>query len=404
MPTPSAHTIRLRLPSAFAFAFAAAGLCGAESRAQDAKAGPPKLIHTIGAGEPFRVAISPDGTVLAYLSQTRTGNPTTATYRVGCWEIGPEGTKPKAAGGPSMSFKSFPIPMALAFRPDGKILALGTSRGDTRSPKESEQGGLTLWDVESGKRKARLISYPPFGPPPALGVAYSWHVGGIAWLGEGKTIAATGIGSARPADRVSDSVTLFDSTRGTQRATLHATEGGLSFLAANREGTLLAGTEHMAADRTCHLWDVARGRARWQFKGEKGADWVGLDFSHNGKSLATGSNNGNEGCIELIDVVKGKSLAKLQAKTTTVGGRMEIDRLMCLAAFPDRPWVVAGYRSGVLRIWDLDKHEVRFTLQDKEKLKITDEVKSVSVSRDGRRFASVHEDSICVWELGSFRP
>src|SRR5262249_38668494 len=115
---------------------------------------------------------------------------------------------------------------ALAFSPDGRILAASSELTDT----------IVLRDMAAGRDRARLRRHPS----PAISLAFS---------PDGQTLASGAYG-----DR---SIIVWDLATGVQRACLAATPGSatISALAFSPDGTLLASASRF--EGSVRIWDRA---------------------------------------------------------------------------------------------------------------------------------------------------
>jgi WD40 repeat protein/beta-lactamase regulating signal transducer with metallopeptidase domain len=126
--------------------------------------------------------------------------------------------------------------VSFTFSPDGRILA--TENGDQT---------ITLWEVASGKERARLGKPATPQPPNAGGPAFAVAVNGFVGF---------------PAD-----------------------PAGPITLAFSPDGRTLAAR---GPDRSVHIWDVDAGKELGQFKGHEGRIET-VAFAADGKTIASGS-------------------------------------------------------------------------------------------------------------------
>ena len=142
---------------------------------------------------------------------------------------------------------------ALAFTPDGKMLASG-----------SDDGTIQLWDISIGV--------------PTLSLR-AGKTGALAFSSDGKMLASA---------NNSDSIQLWDVTTGRQWTSLKSENGYITVLAFSTDGKILASGDRYGS---IQLWDVATGNKLSTIKGH--VDWVNaLVFSSEDKTLVSGSEDG----------------------------------------------------------------------------------------------------------------
>jgi RND family efflux transporter MFP subunit len=246
---------------------------------------------------------------------------------------------------------------ALAFSPDGKTLAGGTS-----------DGFINLWDVATGKNTTTFEKKK-------IGVL------ALAFSHDGKTLAA---GTAPGA------IELWDIATAKNTATIQAHTKGTSAVAFSPDGKLLASGG--SSDFGVSLWDVATGKNLAVFTPHRRAVNV-VVFSPDGKTVASASVDKT---IKIADVASGKTTATWEGHTHMISA---------LAFSPDGKTLVSWGRNagideshtgqGEVRVWDVASGKNTSTvLGDSSGGKGT-------FSPDCKTLAWVANKNIILWDVAS---
>src|SRR5262249_6432375 len=172
-------------------------------RVWDATRGKPLAQPEAAPGQAAALALSPDGRTLAVAPSSRHfGPPAPPAVGILLYEV--------ATGKLRGRLKDLPTRVAaLAFSPDGRILACG-----------GQDGGIRLWDVSTGKQLPRLpghwgaVEALRFSPDGALLASGSADTTGLVWDRRGLT------GKARPVVKLSPEQlgALWDDLKGKDAA------------------------------------------------------------------------------------------------------------------------------------------------------------------------------------------
>jgi WD40 repeat protein len=406
-----------------------------------------KQLRQIGkagvAGNGLRgVCYSPDGKTLAVLGQGG---------HVSLWDV--------AAGKELLSLQGLKRPaLAMAFSPDGKVLATGG--GGYAQPGVNFDNFLTefkLWDVKSGKQLrsceghtyyVSAVAFSPKGETLASASEdfsvrlWDWRTGRELLRFTGHSQAITSLAYTPDARTLvsasaDGTVRLWDAREGKEQAVLRGHTRAVRAIALGAGGKTLATG---ALDGTIRLWDLTQRREIRKLAADQGDVWC-LAFSPDGRMLAWGDRGqaGSGGTVRFWDWRAGKELKQLEdqagahclafapdGKTLAVGFHPEIsvwevptgkvrervpahgERVVALGYLPDGKLVSGGGGDKVMmhavRLWDpgakLRLHEFGTGRGYHT---------TMAVSPDGRLVAGAFETSIQVWEastrhkVGAFR-
>jgi WD40 repeat protein len=280
------------------------------------------------------LAYAPDGKTLAIAAQ--------ATRAVHLWDVAERRER--------ATLQQQAAIVALAFTPDGKLLATGC-----------EDGTVHLWNMDTQRELSTLKGHTR----PLCYMAFSPN---------GRTLASAGRDST---------VRLWDVAERSAIATLKGHTGEVFSLSFSPDGQKLASA---ATDSTVRLWDVAGKERPNVLRGQRGVV-LAVAFSPDGSTLAAG---GGDGTIRLWDPGTKDIVAMLRGHT--------MGHIRALAYAPDGQTLVSGAEDGTIKVWDVGaKHDPNVLTGDRPWFN------SVAFSGDGKMLAvgDHFKQTVRLWDLAS---
>jgi outer membrane protein assembly factor BamB len=252
--------------------------------------------------------------------------------------------------------------LALAFSPDGALLALGTWRGT-----------VNVLDLATGK----ALPAPP---------GHKDFLAAVAFAPNGRYLVSAGGSEFKPArngSRTSGEVKLWDVAGRKEFGQPTGHTDKVTSAAFSPDSKTLATA---SADRTVRLWDVATGTERAVLRGHTDAVWS-VAFSPDGNTVISA---GWDRTVRLWDSATGKELGSLEGHE---------EEILCLAASPDGRTLATGSTDWTIRLWDLPTRAQRALLKGHQGA-----VNGLAFSPDGQTLASGSGDeTVKLWAVATAR-
>ena len=160
----------------------------------------------------------------------------------------------------------------LALSKDGHILARGSGVGQFHG---GPKGQISLWNTSTGRRHTKMRGHRPLSP-------WSKKIVGIRAL----TFSPDGKIFASGSEDMT--VRIWNTKRGSKRATLKGHTGWVTALAFSNDGNIIASGD---TDGTVRVWNVKKKRELAELKGHIN-QVLAVAFTPDGNTLATASSDG----------------------------------------------------------------------------------------------------------------
>ncbi len=261
---------------------------------------------------------------------------------------------------------------AVAFSPDGRLLASASDRPEDRS---IAGGEANLWDARSGDEIQQL----PGG--------YSGAVTSVAFSPNGRWLAVSSGGPLTPHE-----VRLWNVPGGRWGPTLAGHRSFVQALAFSPDSRLLASGSR---DRSVNVWDAATGELTQRLDEWQAGEVFSVAYSPDGKWLAAGlaapERSGGTGRVEVWNAQTGRRLWSRGAHSLGA---------LCVRFAPDGTTLASSGQDNAIRFWNPTTGQVVRTLE----MHGVQEIPALAFSADGQRLVTGGSDAnVTLWNVATGR-
>ncbi len=246
---------------------------------------------------------------------------------------------------------------ALAFAPAAGGLASGTN-----------DGGLTLWDPDSGTKKWQTKQ--------------PGEVRSLAFTPDGKTLAAGGGAEYGSKQGNNPFLVLLDAESGKNERGLAISHNSVASVAFSKDGLVMAA----GLGGNLQFWQGSTGKERAAPHGH--ATWISdVAITSNGRTAVTA---GGDGKLIVWDLASGREERRLEA---------HLGEVRAIGLVPGDKLLASAGTDQMVRIWDLATgKEVRHLAANPDGL-----LYAFAVSPDGKLVAAgdYHNGDVFIWDLAT---